>query len=67
MTKALFLVAMAAAAVALVLSWYSGRRITRPIQAADVTAREVREGNLEAQAPVRATTKSVNSARPSTR
>ena len=51
-TTALFLVAMAAAAVALALAWYSGRRITRPIQMLTSTAREVRQGNLEAQAPV---------------
>jgi two-component system, OmpR family, sensor histidine kinase VicK len=51
-TKVLFLVAMAAAAIALALAWYSGRRITRPIQQLTATAREVRGGNLAAQAPV---------------
>ena len=51
-TRVLFLVAMAAAAIALALAWYSGRRITRPIQQLTATARSIREGNLEAQAPV---------------
>jgi PAS domain S-box-containing protein len=51
-TKALFLVAMVAAGIALALAWYSGRRITRPIQLLTATARDVRGGNLEAQAPV---------------
>lgn len=51
-TKALFLIAMVAASIAMFLAWYSGRRITRPIQQLTATAREVREGNLAAQAPV---------------
>ena len=52
LTGALFIVAMAAGAVALVLAWVSGRRITRPIQELTATATEVREGNLEATASV---------------
>ena len=52
LTGALFIVAMAAGAVALVLAWLSGRRITRPIQELTATATEVREGNLEATASV---------------
>ena len=52
LTGALFIVAMAAGAVALVLAWVSGRRITRPIQVLTATAGEVREGNLQAIAPV---------------
>lgn len=51
-TKALFLVAMVAAGIALALAWYSGRRITRPIQMLTATARAVRGGDLEAQASV---------------
>ena len=51
-TKALFLVAMIAAGIAMALAWYSGRRITRPIQQLTATARAVRGGDLEAQAPV---------------
>jgi len=52
LTGALFIVAMAAGAVALVLAWLSGRRITRPIQELTATVTEVREGNLEATASV---------------
>lgn len=52
LTGALFIVAMAAGAVAVVLAWLSGRRITRPIQELTATAGEVREGNLEVVAPV---------------
>ncbi|MGH2805943.1 MAG: sensor histidine kinase, partial [Actinomycetota bacterium] len=51
-TSVLFLVAMAVGAIALVLAWFSGRRITRPIQLLTQTAEEVREGNLRAEAPV---------------
>jgi PAS domain S-box-containing protein len=51
-TKALFLIAMAAAAVAMGLAWFSGRRITRPIQELTLAAQEVREGNLQAQTTV---------------
>lgn len=52
LTGALFVVAMGAGAVALVLAWVSGRRITRPIQELTATVSEVREGNLEAVASV---------------
>jgi two-component system sensor histidine kinase VicK len=48
----LFIVAMSAGAIALGLAWFSGRRITQPIQALTAVAGEVREGNLEAIAPV---------------
>ena len=52
LTGALFVVAMAAGAVALLLAWLSGARITKPIQLLTETARQVREGNLEVTAPV---------------
>ena len=52
LTGALFIVAMATGAIALVLAWLSGRRITRPIKELTATAEEVREGDLEAVAPV---------------
>jgi PAS domain S-box-containing protein len=51
-TRTLFLVAMGAGAIVLLLAWLSGRRITRPIQLLTRTAREVREGDLGARAPV---------------
>lgn len=51
-TRILFLVAIGIGAVALLLAWLSGRRITRPIQALTATAREVREGDLTAKARV---------------
>jgi two-component system sensor histidine kinase VicK len=51
-TRILFVVAMAVGAVAIVLAWYSGRRITRPIQELTATAARVREGDLTAQAVV---------------
>jgi PAS domain S-box-containing protein len=51
-TRILFLVAIGIGAVALLLAWFSGRRITRPIQALTATAREVREGDLNATAAV---------------
>jgi PAS domain S-box-containing protein len=51
-TRILFLVAIGIGAVALLLAWLSGRRITRPIQALTTTAREVREGDLTATAVV---------------
>jgi PAS domain S-box-containing protein len=51
-TKILFLVAIGIGAVALLLAWLSGRRITRPIQALTATAREVREGDLNVTAAV---------------
>jgi two-component system sensor histidine kinase VicK len=51
-TRILFLVAIGIGAVALLLAWLSGRRITRPIQALTETAREVREGDLNVKARV---------------
>ena len=51
--RVLFLVAMGVGAIALVLAYLSGKRITRPIQELTRTATAVREGNLSAQAPVR--------------
>ncbi|HET7482384.1 MAG TPA: ATP-binding protein, partial [Actinomycetota bacterium] len=51
-TSALFIVAMSAGAIALALAWFSGRRITQPIQALTAVAGEVREGNLDATASV---------------
>lgn len=50
--RLLFLAAMLVGAIALVLAWLSGRRITRPIQALTETAASVREGNLSAQAQI---------------
>lgn len=52
LTGVLFIVAMAAGAVAVVLAWVSGARITKPIQQLTATAGAVREGNLEVLAPV---------------
>lgn len=51
-TRTLFLVAMGVGAVALILAWLSGRRITRPIQELTRTARRVREGELDVQVAV---------------
>ncbi|MDQ3915471.1 MAG: cell wall metabolism sensor histidine kinase WalK, partial [Actinomycetota bacterium] len=51
-TRILFVVAMAVGAVAIVLAWFSGRRITRPIQQLTATAVKVREGDLTAKAVV---------------
>ncbi|MDQ3941351.1 MAG: cell wall metabolism sensor histidine kinase WalK, partial [Actinomycetota bacterium] len=51
-TSVLFLVAMLVGATALALAWFSGRRITRPIQVLTDTAQAVREGNLQVEAPV---------------
>lgn len=51
-TRILFLVAMGVGAVALVLAWFSGRRITRPIQVLTKAAQMIREGNLGAKAAV---------------
>ncbi|MFP5297934.1 MAG: HAMP domain-containing protein [Actinomycetota bacterium] len=51
--RLLFLAAMLVGAIALIAAWYSGRRITRPIQELTETAASVREGDLTAQAPVR--------------
>ncbi|MFN2587634.1 MAG: ATP-binding protein [Actinomycetota bacterium] len=51
-TRILFVVAMAVGAVAILLAWFSGRRITRPIQQLTATAARVREGDLTAKAVV---------------
>ena len=51
-TQILFAVAMAAGAIAMVLAWLSGRRITRPIQQLTAAVGRVREGDLTAQAVV---------------
>lgn len=51
-TQILFIVAMGVGAVVLVLAYFSGRRITRPIQVLTDTARAVREGDLSAHADV---------------
>lgn len=51
-TRALFVVAMGVGAIALVLSWLFGRRITSPIQRLTATARRVREGDLTVEASV---------------
>jgi two-component system, OmpR family, sensor histidine kinase VicK len=51
-TRTLFLVALGAAVVVLLLAWASGRRITRPIKTLTTTARAVREGDLSAHAEV---------------
>ena len=52
LTRILFLVALAVGAIALLLAYFSGRRITRPIQSLTQTAGAVREGDLTAQAKV---------------
>ncbi|HWC15096.1 MAG TPA: ATP-binding protein [Actinomycetota bacterium] len=51
-TRTLFLVALGVAAIVLVLAYYSGSRITRPIQTLTETAQRIREGDLKAQAEV---------------
>jgi two-component system sensor histidine kinase VicK len=51
-TRSLFLVALAVGAVALLLAWLSGRRITQPIQVLTAAANAVREGDLSAKARV---------------
>ncbi|MDQ4064734.1 MAG: cell wall metabolism sensor histidine kinase WalK, partial [Actinomycetota bacterium] len=51
-TRTMFLVALGAGAIVLVLAYLSGRRITRPIQLLTDTARRVREGDLKAQTEV---------------
>nr|MDQ3879286.1 HAMP domain-containing protein [Actinomycetota bacterium] len=51
-TQILFIVAMGVGAVVLVLAYFSGRRITRPIQVLTDTARAVREGDLSVHADV---------------
>ncbi len=50
--RVLFLVALAVTIVVLILAWLSGRRITRPIRQLTRVAAAVREGDLEASAPV---------------
>ncbi|HWL64457.1 MAG TPA: ATP-binding protein [Actinomycetota bacterium] len=52
-TRILFLIAMGVGAVSLVLAWFSGRAITQPIQDLTAAAGAVREGNLQAEAPVK--------------
>ncbi|MEA2452843.1 MAG: hypothetical protein QOG04_1553 [Actinomycetota bacterium] len=51
-TRVLFLVALAVGAIVLMLAYYSGSRITRPIQTLTETAQRIREGDLKAQAEV---------------
>ncbi|MCA1708462.1 MAG: cell wall metabolism sensor histidine kinase WalK, partial [Actinobacteria bacterium] len=51
-TRTLFLVALGVGAIVLLLAYYSGSRITRPIQTLTETARRIREGDLKAQADV---------------
>ena len=51
-TQILFLTAMAVGAVVLVLAYYSGSRITRPIQMLTETAQRIREGDLKARAEI---------------
>jgi PAS domain S-box-containing protein len=51
-TRNLFVIALLIGVVALVLAWFSGRRITKPIQSLTMRAREVREGDLTVKAEV---------------
>ena len=50
--RTLFLIALSAGLIALLLAWLSGRRITRPIQMLTRTAQKVREGDLSARTKV---------------
>ncbi len=50
--QVLFLVALGITIIVLVLAWLSGRRLTRPIRQLTHAAVAVREGDLEATAPV---------------
>ena len=50
--RVLFLAALGITIIVLVLAWLSGRRLTRPIRQLTRTAAAVREGDLEATAPV---------------
>ncbi|MGH2777103.1 MAG: ATP-binding protein [Actinomycetota bacterium] len=50
--RVLFLTALGVTIIVLVLAWMSGRRITRPIRQLTRTAAAVREGDLDATAPV---------------
>lgn len=52
LTRILFLVALAVGSIALLLAYFSGRRITRPIQSLTQTASAIRSGDLNAQATV---------------
>lgn len=54
-TRILFVASMLVGAIALVLAYLGGRRITRPIQRLTATAGAVREGDLTAQAEVAGT------------
>ncbi|MDQ3962734.1 MAG: cell wall metabolism sensor histidine kinase WalK [Actinomycetota bacterium] len=54
-TRTLFLVALGSGAIVLVLAYFSGSRITRPIQMLTETAQRVREGDLQAQTEVSGT------------
>jgi two-component system, OmpR family, sensor histidine kinase VicK len=51
-TRVLFLVALGVGAIVLLLAYYSGGRITRPIQMLTTAAQKIREGDLKAQAEV---------------
>jgi two-component system sensor histidine kinase VicK len=50
--RVLFLAALGITIIVLVLAWLSGRRLTQPIRQLTRTAAAVREGDLEATAPV---------------
>jgi len=50
--RVLFLAALGVTIIVLVLAWLSGRRLTRPLRQLTLTAASVREGDLEAIAPV---------------
>ncbi|MGH2694176.1 MAG: ATP-binding protein, partial [Actinomycetota bacterium] len=50
--QTLFLVALSAGLIALLLAWFSGRRIAQPIQMLTRTAQKVREGDLSARTNV---------------
>ena len=52
LTRILFIVALLVGAIALLLAYFSGRRITKPIQSLTQTAGAVREGDLTAQVKV---------------
>ncbi|MGI8774527.1 MAG: ATP-binding protein [Actinomycetota bacterium] len=54
-TRILFVASMLVGAIALVLAYLGGRRITRPIQRLTATVGAVREGDLTAQAEVAGT------------
>ncbi len=52
MTRTLFLIALAAVALAAGLAWLSGGRVTRPIRSLTVAARQLQGGNLDARTAV---------------